>query len=193
MFTGSHKDYRVTQHYQTEMRAQAEQARLAQIAHNPSEEAEVDGPSVLRNRWVVKTLLIALVIAVILIGAQQTFAQGPDESRRDVGEPEPFGVAMIAYREGRYYLSHGDYEQATAKLTAAIEGLPEEIFQIPGYADMHWFLGEAQEGAGLYNEALVSYQRFLNLVGESAAPWTFAKVGSLERCLDSLLIADARA
>jgi len=101
MFTGSHKDYRVTQHYQAELRAQAEQARLAQIAHNPSEEAEVDKPSVLRNRWVVKTVLIALVIAAILIGAQQTFAQGPDDLRRDAGQPEPFSEAMIAYREGR--------------------------------------------------------------------------------------------
>jgi len=54
---------------------------------------------------------------------------------------------------------------------------------------MYWFLGEAQEGAGLYDEALVSYQQFLNLVGDLAAPWTFAKVEALE----SLLIADTRA
>jgi WD40 repeat protein/DNA-binding CsgD family transcriptional regulator len=92
--------------------------------------------------------------------------------------------SLKLYREGRYYLEHGEYELAVEKLTQAIEGLPDELFQVPDYADMYWFLGEAKEGAGMYAEALVNYQTFLDLVGELAAPWTFEKVQELENQLD---------
>jgi hypothetical protein len=57
---------------------------------------------------------------------------------------------------------------------------------------MYWVLGEAQEGAGLYPEALASYRQYLALVGEHTAPWTVEKVHSLSIEVDMMLVADVR-
>jgi tetratricopeptide (TPR) repeat protein len=187
------KDYWITQHAQAEKRAEADRYRLADGTRNSPAKNGVAEPLILRHKWVIRVALIALVIATVLVMAQQAFAQGPDKMRPWDGGNDPGGKPIAAYREGRYYLNHGDYDMAIAKLTEAIEGLPEEVFQIPGYADMYWFLGEAQEGAGLYAEALVSYQHFLDLVGEWAAPWTIEKVEDLAVQVNAMLLVDMQA
>jgi tetratricopeptide (TPR) repeat protein len=189
MFSGTHKEYQIAEHVQAEMRAEADRSRLAQAG--PAESNGIDITQVTRfhlNRT-VKVALITMTILVLLIAGQQAFAQTPELIRRDPGN-DPGGEPIKAYREGRYYLDHGEYELAVEKLTAAIDGLPEVLFQIPGYADMYWFLGEAQEGVGMLREALVSYQTFLDLVGESAAPWTFEKVEALSNTVNALMAAD---
>jgi hypothetical protein len=72
--------------------------------------------------------------------------------------------------------------------------MPSWAFEVePGYADLYWTLGEALEGAGQYEEALVSYQQFHSLVGDDAADWTFVKVQELEAQLDAVLVEDMRS
>jgi tetratricopeptide (TPR) repeat protein len=199
MFNLSDKDYRIAEHVQAEMRREAEQAHLAsaaRAAQQPvTEEIGQPGPAILRTKWVVRALLVTAAVVMLLVGAQQAFAGGPEPVRPDAGgPPEPFADAMRAYREGLYDLNHGDYEQAVERLTVAIESIPAEVVaRVPAYQDMYWTLGEAQEAAGLAEEALSSYQRWLTLAGDEAAPWTVVKVKSLAIQLDAKLVANTRA
>lgn len=190
MFNLSDKDYRITEYVQAEKRQQADQARLVRGV----QETMANGSSIFRRQWVVKALLIAVAVVILLAGAQQAFAGPPEPVRPDAGgPPEPFADAMRAYREGRYYLNHGDFEQAVEQLTVAIESIPEEVVVLPDYQDLYWTLGEAQEAAGLAEEALISYQHWLALAGDEAAPWTVVKVKALAIQLDVRLVADTRA
>ena len=94
---------------------------------------------------------------------------------------------------GIYFLNKGDYDRAVEKLSAAVALMPEWAFQAePAYADMYWTLGEAQEGAGLYAEALASYRQFHGVVGDEAAAWTFVKVQELQAEVDAMLVEDTR-
>jgi tetratricopeptide (TPR) repeat protein len=199
MFNLSDKDYRIAEYVQAEMRREAEQAHLAsaaRAAQQPvTEEIGQQGPAILRTRWVVRALLVAVAVVMLLVGAQQALAGPPEPVRPDAGgPPEPFADAMRAYREGLYSLNHGDYDQAVVQLTAAIEGIPAEVIAcVPAYQDMYWTLGEAQEAAGLAEEALISYQHWLALAGDEASPWTVVKVQELETQLNAMLVADTRA
>jgi tetratricopeptide (TPR) repeat protein len=171
MFTGSDKDRRTIAHIQTEMRRQAAQEHLAQAAR-ADEEASSN-----RRRWVVVAIVILLALLLLFTGYLRVYAQ----ERVDPGTSEPFPDAMLAYRLGYYYLVTRDYEQAAAKLSEAVELMPEWAFIVePAYADLFWTLGEAQEQLGLYEDALANYHRFLALVGDDAAPWTVDWVQQLE-------------
>jgi tetratricopeptide (TPR) repeat protein len=191
MFNLSEKDYRIAEYVQTEMRQQADQAQLARGVQGTMPNSRF----IFRRQWVVKGILIALVLLTIFSGVQRTFASPPEPARPDAGGPaEPFADAMRAYREGLYALNHGDYNQAVERLTAATEGIPAEVIAcVPAYQDMYWALGEAQEAAGLAEEALISYQHWLALAGDQAAPWTVVKVQELEDQLNAMLVADTRA
>ena len=82
---------------------------------------------------------------------------------------------------------------ARRRLSEAVALMPEWAFTVePAYADMYWTLGEALEGAGRYEEALVNYRQYHGVVGDEAAPWTFVKVEELEAQVDELLIEDTR-
>ncbi len=184
MFTGSHKDYRVTQHYQAEMREAADRARLAQTA-----DVEPEGSTFNSKRWIMIGIVIVLTVLTLFAGFQRVHAQ--DEVTPGGGEF--FHDARLAYSVGIYFLNKGDYDRAVEKLSEAVALMPEWAFQVePAYADMYWTLGEAQEGAGLYEDALVSYRQFHGVVGDEAAPWTFVKVQELQAEVDALLVEDTR-
>jgi tetratricopeptide (TPR) repeat protein len=179
MFTGSDKDRRVIGHIQAEMRRQAAQEHLAQTARADGESSSN------RRKWVVVAIVIGLTVLLLFTGYLRVYAQ----DMADPGTSEPFSDAMVAYRVGYYYLVTGDYEQAVEKLNEAIELMPGWAFAVePAYADLYWTLGEAQEQLGLVEDALVNYHRFLELVGDDAAPWTVEWVRQLE-----LRLADAPA
>jgi cytochrome c-type biogenesis protein CcmH/NrfG len=195
----SDKDRVIAEHVQAEMRRKAEQRHqvsAARAAQQPvTEEPGKQGPAILRTKRVVRILLIVVAVVVLLVGAQQAFAGPPEPARPECDcIPEPFADAMRAYREGLYALNHGDPEQAVERLTVAIESIPAEVVaRVPAYQDMYWVLGEAQEAAGLAEEALISYQYWLELAGDEAAPWTAVKVKALAMQLDARLVADTRA
>jgi tetratricopeptide (TPR) repeat protein len=185
MFTGSHKDYEVTRHYQTEMREFADRARLAQAADEEPEASTFNS-----KKWIVIGIVIVLAVVTLFAGYQRAFAQ----DMTDPGQGEPFHDAMLSYRVGLYFLYEGDYDRAVEKLSEAVALMPEWVFTVePTYADMYWTLGEAQEGAGLYVDALTSYRQFHTLVGDEAAPWTFLKVEELQAEVDAMLVEDTRA
>ena len=184
MFTGSHKDYEVNRHYQAETRKFADRARLAQTA-----DVEPEGSTFNSRKWIMIGIVIMLAFLSLSAGLQRVHAQDAVTP----GGSEPFHDARLAYSVGIYLLNKGDYDRAVEKLSAAVALMPEWAFQVePAYADMYWTLGEALEGAGRYEEALVSYRQFHGVVGDEAAPWTFVKVQELEAQVDAMLVEDAR-
>jgi tetratricopeptide (TPR) repeat protein len=184
MFAGSNKDYEVNRHYQAEMREAADWARLAQVVDEESEESTFNS-----RKWIMIGIVIVLTFATLFAGFQRAFAQDTVTA----GEGEPFHDARLAYRVGIYFLNKGDYDRAVEKLSEAVTQMPEWAFQVESaYADMYWTLGEALEGAGRCQEALVNYRQFLRYVGDEAAPWTFVKVEELQAEVDALLVEDTR-
>jgi tetratricopeptide (TPR) repeat protein len=184
MLTGSRKDYDINRQYQDEMRDTADRARLAQAIDEGSEESTFS-----TRKWIRIGIIIGLVFGTLFAGLQRVFAQDVV----DPGPSEPFHDAMLAYRVGNYYLYKGEYDRAVEKLSEAVEQMPEWAFQFePAYADLYWTLGEALEGAGRYQEALVNYREFHRWVGDEAAPWTFVKVRQLQAQVDAMLIEDTR-
>jgi tetratricopeptide (TPR) repeat protein len=185
MLTGSRKDYDVNRYYQDEMREMTDRERLAQAAAD----GESGAPSFNTKKWITIGIVVVLAVVTLFAGFQRAFAQ----DAVDPGSGEPFHDAMLAYRVGIYLLNKGDYDRAVEKLSEAVEQMPEWAFQVePGYADMYWTLGEALEGAGRYEDALVNYRAFQRWVGDEAAAWTFAKVDALQAQVDALLYEDTR-
>ena len=184
MFTGSEKDRKMIAHMQAEMRREADERRLAA-------QAEEDEEMVFESKkWMVRVVLIVVAAVALFAGFERVHAL----DTINAGEGDSFAEAMLAYRMGHYFTAKGDYERAVERLSEAIALMPEEIFSlVPAYSEMYWVLGEAQEAAGLFADALVSYQQFLTLAGDDAADWTMVKVQELQNLLEAMLIADARA
>jgi hypothetical protein len=131
MLTGGYKDQKVVELYQEDQRRQAEQYRTAQAARDGN---DTSGPFPPRARmWVVIGLIVVLAVVFLFAGYMRVFAQ----DMADPGKSEPFPAAMLAYRLGSYYLVTGDYDRAVAKLSEAVELMPEWAFAVdPDYADM---------------------------------------------------------
>lgn len=188
MLTGSNKDLQVTKHIQAEARERAAQALLAHTAQGSFDEP--DQFAWVNKRRVVIIILLALALVTLFAGYQRAHAQ----DNVDAGKGEPFADAMLAYRVGSFHLHSENYDRAVEELTRAIALMPEWAFELePGYAEMYWTLGEAQEGAGLYSEALASYEQFVTIAGEQAAPWTYEKVETLSAEVNAMLGADVQA
>lgn len=167
MFTGCNKEYCICKHYQTELRRQADQYRLAHEARDDDRWTSGGHP------WALRAVLIALAVLALFAAYRQVHAQ----EAHDPGEYEPFPEAMLAYRLGNYYFVTGDYARAADKLSEAVRLMPETAFALqPRYSVLYWALGEAQEAEGMQAEALISYRRFLTLADEEAALWTQEKV-----------------
>lgn len=189
MLTGSEKDRRIMAHRQAEMRQQAVDWSLTHGAHQDKAQLFAS------HKRLGRTLLIVAALLAVFVGAQQVFAQGAEPRRADAGgPPEPFFDAMKAYREGIYYLNRGEYTRSIERLEAAIGGIPSGAMAVvPAYQDMYWELGAAQEAAGRPLEALASYQRWLLLAGDEAAPWTLSKAQALEIQLSAAMVARTQA
>ena len=86
-----------------------------------------------------------------------------------------------------YYAGQERYEEAIEQFQIAIDGMPEEYFIIaPEQAIVFWQLGEALEGADYLEDAVESYQQFLDLVGESATQLSIDYVADLQAQIDEL-------
>lgn len=132
-------------------------------------------------KWIVSKALLWLMALLLLADGHAALAQDAQPRSRDAGGPPvPYFEAIKSYREGIFYFNHGEYKQAIEQLQVAIKKIPPQVIAVvPAYQDMYWVLGEAQEAAGLIDEALASYLRWLMLAGDDAAPWTLVKVQAL--------------
>jgi tetratricopeptide (TPR) repeat protein len=129
---------------------------------------------------VIAAALCVLLILILLLTPQPTHAQ----NLADPGQMMPFASANAAYRVGLYYFNQGDYERAVSELATAINGIPAEVFPISvDYAVFYWSLGDAQLMNMQYDDALASYEHFLELAGEAASDAALQYVGILRAAI----------
>lgn len=123
--------------------------------------------------FVVLTVLAMLTLFALPRGAN---AQNLADSGNDNAAP-----AIMAYRIGHYYYLMGDYDRAIEEYTKAIEGMPQEVFEAStDYAVMYWDMGDALLMAGQYDEALASYQYFVELMDGTASAKAIEFVSLIE-------------
>ena len=176
-------DYTKDREFRTDRMREAENRRLASIADQNSTE-----PSLLTRH----KRLIAVAVIVVLILSSLVFPQMANaQDVRDGGSADAYVEAMTAYRMGRYYFARENYDRAVARYEEAIEGIPAEVFEtIPGYANIYWDMGEAQFMAGQPVEALASYQRYVELAGDTARPEAVAYTQQLAIALADGAVAE---
>ncbi len=166
----------ITRHeaYRKQIVRDAEKQHLAWTAQTNSEADISQQPT--PHKWLIAAVLCALLILILFLTPQSTHAQ----DLADPGQMMPFASANAAYRVGLYFFNQGDYERAISELTTAINGIPSEVFALNlDYAVFYWTLGDAQFMNMQYDDALASYEHFLELAGEEASEAALQYVGIL--------------
>jgi tetratricopeptide (TPR) repeat protein len=185
MFRHSHV-YRKDQHYRGEKMREVANDRLVELARSnvPPRSLPVG------RRTAIGILLIIVLIVFGLVSPLTAHAQ--DAVVTDNGAAAfRYADAMIAHSVGRFHFVQGNYEQAVAEYTEAVEGIPQTVFEaVPLYANLYWDLGEAQFMAGLHNDALVSYQTYLELAGGEASAASIEYVQQLELAIHTDTVAE---
>jgi tetratricopeptide (TPR) repeat protein len=157
-------DYPKDKVYRAQIMREAENNRLAQLTQSNSTARFSRQPT---DRKLVMIVVLSVLFALLLLALPQI---SHAEDFADAGQVEPFADAISAYRVGYFYFTQGNYQRATAELTTAVKGIPEEIFAASiDYAVMYWTLGDAQLMAGQYEAALASYEHYLELAGEDVS------------------------
>jgi tetratricopeptide (TPR) repeat protein len=181
-----HNDYRSDKAYRVEKIREVENDRLVEVARVFSSRRSLS----MGRRTVISILCIAGLIVFGLVSPLTAHAQ--DVSVTASGsEAFYYAEAMTAYSMGRFYFAQEKYERAVAEYTDAIEGIPQEVFEaVPLYANLYWDLGEAQFMAGQHADALVSYQTYLELVGENVGAEAVEYVQQLELAVTNDTVAE---
>lgn len=175
-------------HYQKDRAFRSDRMREVQREHLAEKVSNAPSTSLsqraarLPRRVIALVVIIGvLVMATLLPGTIQ--AHGAEE---DTGILEPFAQAVADYRVGHYHFVAGDYEQAVTQYQRAISQIPAAMIAAnPDYMAIYWDLGDAQQMAGYYDDALISYQLYLELVGDEASEQAVAYVASLQDALTS--------
>lgn len=147
-------EYEINQERRNRAMVVAERERLANTARS-----ETSGITFPYRSVVIFITLIALSFLMLMGNVQGISAQ-----QFEPGKGNFFHDSELAFTLGTYYYNTNRYEIALEKFTEAIEALPAEIL-IPGtpYANLYRMLGKTQDALELHEEALASYQRYLEL------------------------------
>ncbi|MEO8391923.1 MAG: tetratricopeptide repeat protein [Chloroflexota bacterium] len=138
------------------------------------------------SRHLTVTLLVVLFILLTCLFPAVTHAQ----DLIDVGQGEFFTDAMVAYRVGYYYFLKGDYDRAIQEYEQTVQGIPQGVFAASvDYATIYWDLGDAQLMAEQYDQALASYQHYLDLAGDDATALAVAYVQRLAEAMNNGTVA----
>lgn len=171
-------DYPKDKAYRAQAMRNAERRHLAHLAH-PHSEHHIEF-NLSEHKQMIIVVVSVLFLLFLLALTQTTRAQ----DLNDAGTIDPFADAILAYRVGYYFYTQGDYERATSELKTAIREIPDVIFTVSvDYATMYWTLGDAQFMAAQFDEALASYQQYLDLVGSQASSEAAAYVDTLSAAI----------
>ncbi|MBZ0302918.1 MAG: tetratricopeptide repeat protein [Anaerolineae bacterium] len=177
MNTFTSRDYELNQEYRNRQMAAAEPHTMRPEPKRPAQPR----PAFSHRAIVIAAFLI--LAAVLLVASPRAEAQDR-MNRADAGASvgSPVELALIL---GDYYYDHGQYDQAVAEFSKAVELMPERLFELmPAQSVVYWHLGEAQEQAGQSAEALISYQRYLQLAGAGATDYAVRYVQTFAQSLD---------
>jgi tetratricopeptide (TPR) repeat protein len=125
-------------------------------------------------------LFVALIVVAVALLVTGPGAQAQDTMTLADADGTASPQIEVALIMGDFYFDNGDYDKAIAQFNQAISEMPVELFELmPEQAIVFWQLGEAQEQAGYLQDALVSYQGYVELTGENATPLAHAYVEQL--------------
>jgi tetratricopeptide (TPR) repeat protein len=123
---------------------------------------ETQNYTILYRRILISVIFIVLA-TVLLLSTNPAQAQQAFEP----GNGELFADTMVAFTLGKYYFIKEDYEKAVDYFTEAVESLPVEVYEHDAtFANLYLYLGDAQEVAGLHDEALESYALYIEYSGD---------------------------
>lgn len=166
-------DYPKDKAYRAQAMRNIERQHLAQLAR-PHTPHHVEF-NLSEHRQII--ILVSVLFLLLMLALTQT-TKAQDLS--DAGSSEPFANAMLAYRVGYYFYTQGEYDRAAVELKTAIDEIPDVVFTVSvDYAMLYWTLGDAQFMAEQYEEALASYQQYLDLAGDAASSAAAAYVDTL--------------
>jgi tetratricopeptide (TPR) repeat protein len=176
-------DYRK---YQNDRPAHIQEAEHARLAESLQSHPDKDPPATPPTNRIVTARLVGLALFVLLMVTLLAMPRVSGAHHvKEPGKGEPFADAMVAYRLGHYYFVHGDYSQAIVKYRLAIKGIPAKVFEAAStYRVLYWDMGDAYLLDGQYDEALSSYQHYLDLAGDDASDKAIAYVEQLATAIN---------
>ncbi len=103
-------------------------------------------------------VVIVLILNTNVAQAQQVITSGDGASFHDT---------MLPFTLGRYYFLGGDYDKAVKYFTEAVESLPVEVYEYDAtFSNLYLALADAQQAAGLHEQALENYALYIEYSGE---------------------------
>jgi len=133
-----------------------------------------------------RRLVVMVIVGICIISGLVAI---PSAQAQSIYNSDASHVADIEHAliMGTYYVGYERYEEAIEQFQIAIDGMPMAYFEIaPEQAIVFWQLGEALEGAGYLEDALVSYQQFIDLAGDNATQLSIDYVVDLQAQIDAL-------
>jgi tetratricopeptide (TPR) repeat protein len=138
-----------------------------QLVNGLGTSAEGDGSDTQDHSTLYRRLFISVVFVLLIM--MLMLSTNPAKAQQVIhsGEGEPFQETMLPFTLGRYYFLKGDYEKAVEYFTEAVESLPVEVYEYDAtFSGLYLALADAQEAAGLHEEALESYALYIEYSGE---------------------------
>lgn len=136
-------------------------------------------------------IIVFIALMLIALAGTTSISEAQSSSSRNVSGGAVSPSIEFALIMGDYYFKNQQYTEAISHFEHAISQMPESLFELmPEQAIVFWQLGEALEQGKCLYDALVSYERFLELAGEGATDTAITYVSDLRLAMNDLSVND---